>query len=76
MNGLFYDPLRDEVIDYVEGRRDLEAGVLRAIGCAADRFREDRLRLLRAIRFATVLGFEVEPATWGAVRGHAPKFTR
>ena len=38
VNGLFYDPLRDEVIDYVEGRRDLEAGMLRAIGCAADRF--------------------------------------
>jgi poly(A) polymerase len=67
INGLFYDPIRDELIDYVGGRRDLEAGLLRAIGDAASRFREDRLRMLRAIRFATVLGFAIEPATWSAI---------
>lgn len=72
VNGLFFDPLQQELIDYVGGRQDLEARVLRAIGEAADRFREDRLRMLRAVRFATVLGFEIEPATWQAVIDHAP----
>lgn len=72
VNGLFFDPLQQELIDYVGGRQDLEARVLRAIGDPADRFREDRLRMLRAVRFATVLGFEIEPATWQAVIDHAP----
>ncbi len=71
INGLFFDPIRDELIDYVGGRRDLEARVLRAIGNPADRFREDRLRMLRAVRFAATLGFEIEPATWTAVRENA-----
>jgi len=71
VNGMFYDPLADQVIDYVGGRVDLERRVLRAIGDAASRFREDRLRMLRAIRFATVLGFEIEPGTWEALRTHA-----
>ena len=71
VNGMFYDPLTREVIDYVGGRADLERGVLRAIGDPASRFREDRLRMLRAIRFATVLGFEIDPATWEAVRAQA-----
>ncbi len=72
VNGLFFDPLREELIDYVGGRRDLEARVLRAIGEPADRFREDRLRMLRAVRFATVLGYDVEAATWQAVIENAP----
>ena len=72
VNGLFFDPIAGRLIDYVGGQRDLEARVLRAIGNPADRFREDRLRLLRAVRFAAVLGFEVEPATWDAVRENAP----
>ncbi len=71
INGLFYDPLKDEVIDYVEGRADLAARRLRAIGDAAARFREDKLRLLRAVRFASVLGFETDPETWNAVCAHA-----
>src|SRR5688500_12030275 len=71
VNGLFYDPLKEEVIDYVNGRADLAARVLRAIGDPVARFREDRLRLLRAVRFGAVLGFEIEPATWEAVRAHA-----
>lgn len=71
VNGMFYDPIAGEVIDYVGGQEDLKAGVLRAIGDAEARFREDRLRMLRAVRFATVLGFELEPATWAAVCGHA-----
>ena len=71
VNGLFFDPIAERLIDYVGGQRDLEARLLRAIGNPADRFREDRLRLLRAVRFATVLGFDVEPATWRAVRENA-----
>ena len=67
INGMFYDPLADEVIDYVGGRADLAAGVLRAIGEPAARFREDRLRLLRAVRFAAGMGFEFDPATWAAL---------
>lgn len=71
VNGMFFDPLADEVIDYVGGERDLAARVLRAIGDPEARFREDRLRMLRAVRFATVLGFEIEPATWRAVCANA-----
>lgn len=71
INGLFFDPIRDELVDYVNGQRDLAAKVLRAIGDPAARFREDRLRLLRAVRFATTLEFEIEPATWSAMRESA-----
>lgn len=71
INGMFFDPIAGEVIDYVNGRRDLEARILRAIGDPVARFREDRLRLLRAVRFTAVLGFEIEPATWAAVKEHA-----
>jgi poly(A) polymerase len=67
INGMFYDPANETVIDYVGGRDDLAAQRLRAIGDPAQRFAEDRLRLLRAVRFATVLGFEIEPATWAAI---------
>jgi poly(A) polymerase len=71
INGMFFDPQSDEVIDYVGGRADLEARLIRAIGDPAQRFAEDRLRMLRAVRFATVLDFEIEPATWEAVVAHA-----
>jgi poly(A) polymerase len=71
INGLFYDPIKKEIIDYVDGQRDLRARVVRAIGDPVARFREDRLRLLRAVRFTAVLGFEIEPATWAAVKEHA-----
>ncbi len=67
INGMFYDPPNDKLIDYVGGRDDLAARVVRAIGDPAQRFAEDRLRLLRAIRFATVLDFEIETATWEAI---------
>src|SRR3954466_5766295 len=67
INGMFFDPEKDEVIDFVGGRADLERRVIRAIGDPGQRFAEDRLRMLRAVRFATVLGFEIEAATWGAV---------
>jgi poly(A) polymerase len=76
VNGLFEDPESGEVIDLVGGRADLEAGLLRAIGDPAARFREDSLRLLRAVRFATILGFKIEPATRDAVREHAGLLAR
>ena len=72
INGMFFDPEANEVIDFVGGRADLQARLIRAIGDPGQRFAEDRLRMLRAVRFATVLGFEVEPSTWGAVVAHAP----
>jgi len=73
VNGLFFDPLAEKVIDYVGGQNDLRMGLLRAIGVAKDRFEEDRLRMLRAIRFATVLGFDIEHATWESICGLAEK---
>ena len=71
INGLFFDPVKQELRDYVGGREDLAKGSIRAIGDAEQRFAEDRLRMLRAIRFATVLDFEIEPATWEAIQKHA-----
>ncbi len=71
INGLFYDPLLDEVIDYVGGRADLAKRILRAIGDPEERLSEDKLRMLRAVRFATALGFEVDPTTMHAVQRHA-----
>ncbi|MCW1915893.1 CCA tRNA nucleotidyltransferase [Luteolibacter sp. GHJ8] len=76
INGLFEDPDSGEVIDFVGGQADLAAGVLRAIGNPADRFAEDSLRLLRAVRFATTLGFEIEPGTWQAMKDHAAGLLR
>jgi len=67
INGMFFDPAKNEVIDFVDGRTDLKAKLIRAIGDPAQRFSEDRLRMLRAIRFATVLEFEIEKETWNAL---------
>jgi len=67
INGMFFDPARDEVIDFVGGRVDLEARLIRAIGDPVQRFKEDRLRMLRAVRFATVLQFDIEAGTWNAL---------
>ncbi len=72
INGLFYDPRSERVLDFVGGRTDLEAGVLRAIGAPLERFGEDRLRLMRAVRFGAGLGFEIEARTWDAVCAEAP----
>ncbi|MFZ4682737.1 MAG: CCA tRNA nucleotidyltransferase [Terrimicrobiaceae bacterium] len=73
INGLFFDPERGEVIDFVGGRADLEAGLLRAIGNADERFNEDKLRVLRGVRFAAALDFQIEPATWTAICAGAAK---
>lgn len=63
INGMFLDPITDEILDYVEGKRDLDLRLLRAIGEPRQRFSEDKLRLLRAARFASTLGFDIEPET-------------
>jgi poly(A) polymerase len=68
VNGLFYDPLRRRVIDYVDGKMDIARKLIRAIGDPEERFHEDRLRLLRAVRFAANLGFTIESKTWSAIR--------
>jgi poly(A) polymerase len=68
INGMFYDPIGRKVIDYVGGRRDLEKKLIRTIGKAEERFEEDYLRMLRAVRFSTQLGFGIERRTYGAIR--------
>jgi poly(A) polymerase len=73
VNGVFYDPLNDSYLDFVGGRDDLSRRVIRAIGDAGDRFTEDKLRLLRAVRLAATLEFEIDPATWSAVQKLAPE---
>ncbi len=76
INGLFYDPLADRVIDYVGGQADLERKVIRAIGAPDERFGEDYLRMLRAVRFAARLGFAIDDATAAAIGRHADKLDR
>jgi putative nucleotidyltransferase with HDIG domain len=71
INGMFHDPVADKFIDFVGGREDLKSQTLRAIGDPVARFREDKLRLLRAIRFAARFGHDIDPATWEALRAHA-----
>ena len=73
INGLFYDPVKQALRDWVGGEADLQARVIRTIGKPEERFAEDHLRLLRAVRFAAQLGFEIEPATFAAIRALAPK---
>jgi len=72
INALLLDPFSGEVVDYVDGRADLKAGIVRAIGDPVRRFREDHLRLLRAVRFAARLNFTIDPATFAAMRQLAP----
>src|SRR6266853_1289545 len=71
INGMFYDPVAEKVIDFVGGRADIEAKLVRAIGDAAQRFGEDRLRMLRAVRFATVLDYKIDTQTWDALVANA-----
>ncbi len=72
INGMFEDAGTGEVLDFVGGRRDLERRIVRAIGDPRRRFAEDRLRLVRAVRFAARLGFAIEPDTAAAIRDMAP----
>ena len=81
VNGLLLDALRFDageplescVLDFVEGRRDLAGNTIRAIGDPVRRFTEDKLRMLRAVRFAARRGFDLEPATLAAIRQLAPR---
>lgn len=75
INGMFYDPLKKEVIDYIKGRADIEKKIIRTIGRANERFSEDYLRMLRAIRFATRLNFAIAPAAFRAIKENCKKIT-
>jgi poly(A) polymerase len=75
MNGLFYDPLQKRVIDYVGGQEDLRRGIVRAIGNPFNRIAEDKLRMLRAVRFAATFGFEIESETFAAIQRSASGIT-
>jgi poly(A) polymerase len=75
IGGMFLDPLNDRVIDLVGGMSDLRAGLIRAIGDPYERFDEDRLRILRAVRFAARLDFAIDPATWTAIKRTAASIT-
>lgn len=75
VNGLFYDPLDKRIIDHVGGEADLKAGILRCIGNSVERFTEDKLRLIRCVRFSASLGFQIEEQTWQAVCRMAPQIT-
>ena len=68
INGLFENPSTGEIIDHIGGISDIQSRVIRAIGIPADRFQEDALRLLRAVRFSTTLGFPIEPVTLEAIK--------
>lgn len=76
INGMFYDPLAGKVIDYVGGRADLKKKIIRTIGSPAERFSEDYLRMLRAVRFAAQLNFKIEKNTLAAVGKHAERITK
>ncbi len=76
VNGLLYEPETAEVVDWIGGRADLEAGVIRTIGDPAARFAEDHLRMLRAVRQAAELGFAIAPDTAAAMRRFGPDLAR
>src|SRR6202142_4157186 len=68
INGLLLDPIKNEVLDFVGGRKDLEAKIIRAIGDPDLRFTEDKLRMLRAVRFAARFEYAIEPETFTAIQ--------
>lgn len=76
VNALFYNPFTEEVIDYLKGREDLERKLIRTVGPPQSRFQEDKLRLLRALRFACQLDFEIEQQTYQQVKEHASQLTQ
>ncbi|HLB59059.1 MAG TPA: HD domain-containing protein [Bdellovibrionota bacterium] len=76
INGLLFDFKTSQVIDYVEGQKDLQQKIIRTIGDPEKRFTEDKLRMLRAIKFACRLGFNIEPNTWAALKQHSKEITQ
>jgi poly(A) polymerase len=73
INGMLMDPLTGKILDFVGGREDLKAGIIRAIGKPQRRFAEDKLRMLRAVRFAARFEYTIDPATLAAIQEFAPK---
>ncbi len=80
INGLMLDPFTNEVLDFVGGRKDLSAGIIRAIGNPDERFREDKLRMIRAVRFAARFRYAIESRTFIAITkladGNSSSFSR
>ncbi len=76
ITGMFYDPLKRKILDYVGGRADLKKALIRTIGGPGERFGEDYLRMLRAVRFSAQLGFRIEPATFAAICSRAQNITK
>ncbi len=76
VNAIAYHPKTEELRDPFDGQLDLDRGLIRAVGTATERMREDRLRALRGIRFASRFAFHIEPATWAAIRESAPHMGR
>lgn len=76
INGMFYDPIDDKVIDYVGGEEDLKKGLIRTIGDPDQRFSEDYLRLLRAVRFTARFSFKIDEATFRAVKKNASNINK
>jgi poly(A) polymerase len=72
INGMFYDPIDEKIIDYVGGKEDIKKGIIRTIGDPQERFIEDRLRMIRAVRFATRFGFHIDLETQEAIIENAP----
>ncbi len=75
INGMFFDPLAEKIYDYVGGLEDLRKGVVRAIGNPFERFQEDRLRMVRAVRFSSRFGYPIEPDTEEAIKEYAVELT-
>ncbi len=71
INGMFFDPIEEQVIDFVGGREDLKRGVVRAIGNPHERFKEDRLRMIRAVRFTYRFGYDLDEKTELAIKDHS-----
>lgn len=71
INGMFFDPLKQEILDFVGGRKDLEKKIIRAIGNPHQRIKEDRLRMIRGVRLSCRFGFEIDPDTEEAIKAHA-----
>jgi poly(A) polymerase len=76
INAMFEDPIEGRILDFVGGRADLDARVLRAVGVPSERFAEDSLRLLRGVRFSARFGFDLEPGTLAAMKANAAMITR
>ena len=68
INGIFYDPAHEKIIDYVNGQADIKNNIIRTINDPKDRFSEDRLRLIRAVRFAAGFQYEIEPHTYNTIK--------